>query len=186
MGKTHETISDSIKAWVEAQHMFFVATAPLASDGHVNCSPKGIDSLRIIGPKEVVYQDLTGGGAGTIAHVQENSRIIDYVMCGDGSAADCPFSWNRPCACHWVAHLCPLTRSFPERIDCRAYISVDVTRVGTSCGYAVRFSTMSGSATFSTHGPRKKVRRGWPLIATRKMPRALMACPACRLPPPQR
>ena len=85
MGKTYSEISDAIKSWVEAQQMFFVASAPLTETGHINCSPKGIDSLRITGPRTVVYQDLTGSGVETIAHVQENGRIL-IMLCAFAGA----------------------------------------------------------------------------------------------------
>ena len=55
--------------------MFFVATAPLAGDGQVNLSPKGLDSFAVLGPREVAYLDLTGSGVETIAHLRENGRI---------------------------------------------------------------------------------------------------------------
>ena len=69
MANTFESITPVLQSWIEAQHMFFVATAPLAEEGLVNCSPKGMDSLRILGTREVAYLDLTGSGVETIAHV---------------------------------------------------------------------------------------------------------------------
>src|SRR3954463_13714842 len=74
VGTLDDNITDSLREWIERQHLFFVATAPVASDGLVNCSPKGLDSLRILGPRQVAYVDLTGSGAETIAHVRENGR----------------------------------------------------------------------------------------------------------------
>ena len=56
------------------QRVFFVATAPLALDGHVNISPKGGDSFRVLGPTEIAYQDYTGSGIETTAHVREYNR----------------------------------------------------------------------------------------------------------------
>src|SRR3954468_1972903 len=56
--------------------MFFVATAPLAADGHVNVSPKGLESFAILDPMTVAYIDLTGSGVETIAHLKENGRIV--------------------------------------------------------------------------------------------------------------
>src|SRR5215510_5169548 len=75
MGEIDDGIGDALREWIEQQRIFFVATAPLSSDGHVNCSPKGLDSLRILGPRAVAYVDLTGSGAETIAHLRENGRI---------------------------------------------------------------------------------------------------------------
>jgi len=56
MGKLYEEITPELVKWVRQQHLFFVATAPMASDGHVNCSPKGLDTLRILGPRRVAYR----------------------------------------------------------------------------------------------------------------------------------
>ena len=75
MGTVHPCITPPVAAWIGRQHMFTVATAPLAADGHVNVSPKGLDSLRILDELTVAYLDYTGSGAETIAHVRENGRI---------------------------------------------------------------------------------------------------------------
>jgi pyridoxamine 5'-phosphate oxidase-like protein len=64
--------------------VFFVATAPNAADGHLNCSPKGLDTLRILGPATVAYLDYTGSGAETIAHVRENGRIVIMLCAFEG------------------------------------------------------------------------------------------------------
>src|SRR5215213_1794764 len=76
MGKVFEGITPELAKWIKKQKMFFVATAPLSADGHINCSPKGLDSFRIINSDTVAYQDLTGSGIETIAHIQENKRIV--------------------------------------------------------------------------------------------------------------
>src|SRR6185369_10810791 len=68
MGKLDE-IDDKLRAFIGAQHMFFVATAPLGADGHVNVSPKGLDTLRVLGPMRVAYLDHVGSGTETIAHL---------------------------------------------------------------------------------------------------------------------
>src|SRR5918998_6386180 len=85
MGKPHDAIDDALRAFVARQHVFFVATAPASLDGHVNCSPKGLDSLRILGPRTVAYLDYTGSGAETIAHLRENGRIVIMVCAFEGA-----------------------------------------------------------------------------------------------------
>ena len=62
MGKTYEQIDDKIRAWMQRQHMFFVGTAPLTKDGHVNLSPKGHDALRVLDERTLVYLDYGGSG----------------------------------------------------------------------------------------------------------------------------
>src|SRR5689334_8931651 len=76
MGKVHDAIDDGLARFIGDQHMFFVGTAPLADDGLLNLSPKGLDSFRILGPRTVAYLDLTGSGIETVAHVRENGRIV--------------------------------------------------------------------------------------------------------------
>ena len=85
MGKVLDTIDDKLAGWIEAQHLFFVATAPLAEDGHVNVSPKGdLRWFRVLGPREVAYLDFVGSGAETIAHARENGRIVVMFCAFDG------------------------------------------------------------------------------------------------------
>ena len=84
MGKVYEEIDAGLRAFVEAQRMFFVATAPLAGTGHINVSPKGLETLKIVGPKRLAYLDHVGSGAETIAHVNENGRIIVMLCALDG------------------------------------------------------------------------------------------------------
>src|SRR5437870_11587314 len=76
MGKLYDEITPELAGWLNQHRMFFVATAPLAAEGLVNCSPKGMDAFRILGPREVAYLDLTGSGIETFAHVKENGRIV--------------------------------------------------------------------------------------------------------------
>ena len=80
MAKVLHEIDAGLAAWIAAQPLFFVATAPLAADGHVNLSPRGLDTFRIIGPHEVVWLDLTGSGNETAAHVQVNPRMT-FMFC---------------------------------------------------------------------------------------------------------
>src|ERR1700689_1514459 len=76
MGKHYPAIDDSVRKFIEAQPLFFVGSAPLDSDGHVNVSPKGLDTLRVLGPLTVAYLDLTGSGIETVSHLKENGRIV--------------------------------------------------------------------------------------------------------------
>ena len=77
MARTYDAIDDHLAAWIGKQPMFFVASAPLDEDGHVNVSPKGpIGTFRVIGPRRVAYVDLIGSGAETVAHLRDNGRIV--------------------------------------------------------------------------------------------------------------
>ena len=73
----YDAIDEAMAGWLEAQPLFFVATAPLAADGHVNVSPKGMaGTFRVLGPACVAYLDYSGSGAETIAHLRENGRVV--------------------------------------------------------------------------------------------------------------
>src|SRR6478735_6910662 len=83
--KLHDRIDERLRAFIEAQHLFFVATAPLASDGHVNLSPKGLDgTFAVLGEHEVAYLDLTGSGSETAAHLRENGRVTVMFCAFEG------------------------------------------------------------------------------------------------------
>jgi hypothetical protein len=62
--------------WVALQRLFFVATAPMSATGHVNCSPKGGDTLRVLGPRDVAYLDGAGSGIETVSHLRENGWMV--------------------------------------------------------------------------------------------------------------
>ena len=76
MGKTYPCIDDSLQAYLEKQPVYFVATAPSGADGHINLSPKGLNSFRVLGPQSVAYCDLVGSGIETVAHLNDNGRIV--------------------------------------------------------------------------------------------------------------
>jgi hypothetical protein len=81
MGKVYDGIDQRMQGWIARQPLFFVATAPLDGDGHVNVSPKApIETLHVLDPHTVGYLDLVGSGAETIAHVRENGRIV-FMLC---------------------------------------------------------------------------------------------------------
>src|SRR3954452_24412895 len=87
MGHVYEDISAELQQFLGRQPMFFVATAPLAADGHVNVSPKGLDgTFAVLGPHRVAYLDLTGSGIETVAHVRENALITLMFSAFDGPA----------------------------------------------------------------------------------------------------
>ena len=84
MGKQFAELDDRLGAFIGRQHVFFVGTAPPAPDGHLNVSPKGLDTFRILGPRTVAYLDLTGSGIETVAHLRENGRITIMFCAFEG------------------------------------------------------------------------------------------------------
>jgi len=137
MGKVHTEITDQLRQWIAQQHLFFVATAPLSADGHINCSPKGLDSFRVLTPLTVAYQDLTGSGVETIAHLKENARIVIMFCAFQGAPKIVRLHGRGEAIAEGHPEFDSLSVLFPQRTGVRAYIRVMVERVSDSCGYSV-------------------------------------------------
>ncbi len=137
MGKIFEEIDDKLAAWVGRQKMFFVASAPATTDGHINCSPKGIDSLRILGSRQIAYLDITGSGAETIAHVRENQRIVIMLCAFEGPPNIVRFHGKGEVVEPADPEFDTLAESFDIQASTRAIIRIDVTRISDSCGFGV-------------------------------------------------
>jgi len=137
VGNTYPTIDDSTRLFIQAQHVFFVASAPLDPDGNVNVSPKGLDTFRILGDSTVAYLDLTGSGIETIAHLKENRRIV-LMFCSFQGPPKILRLYGRGRVAepkHGEFH--ELAAHFPEYEATRAIIVVEVSRISDSCGYGV-------------------------------------------------
>lgn len=137
MAKVFDRIDDGLRGWIEKQHVFFVSTAPLAADGLVNCSPKGYDCFRILNAREVAYLELTGSGIETVAHLQENGRIV-FMFCSFDQAP-------RIVRLHGKGFVHPvgtpefdtLRVHFEPQPGMRSIIRAELTRISDSCGYGV-------------------------------------------------
>lgn len=137
MGRVYEGIDARNAAFIRAQKVFFVATAPLSADGLVNCSPKGLSSLAVLDPGTVAYLDLVGSGIETVSHVRENGRIV-FMFCafegpprilrlhGRGDVVE-------PGDPDWDA----LATHFEPQRSARAIVRARIHRVADSCGYGV-------------------------------------------------
>ena len=137
MGKSYDAITPELSHWIHQQRMFFVATAPLDSAGLINCSPKGMDTFRVLGPREVAYLDLTGSGVETIAHTRENGRIV-FMFCAFEGAPKIVRLHGTSEVLTWGSPECEaLAPSFPDYPGKRAIIRASLVRIGDSCGYAV-------------------------------------------------
>jgi hypothetical protein len=137
MATEHSGIDEKLADWIVAQHLFFVATAPLAADGLVNCSPKGLHTFAILGPRTVAYLDLTGSGVETISHVQENGRIVIMFCALEGAPKVVRLHGQGTVLRAGDADFEALRSRWPDYPGVRAIIRVDVTRVSDSCGFAV-------------------------------------------------
>jgi len=139
MSKQIEQITPDLANWISQQKIFFVATAPLAANGHVNCSPKGGDAFKVLGPLSVAYQDYTGSGAETVAHLKDNGRILIMFCAFEGPPRIMRLHGRGEVLEPSHPDFAALAGLFPENPGTRAIIRVAVTRVSTSCGYSVPF-----------------------------------------------
>jgi len=137
MAKPEDAISDELRDFIQAQRMFFVATAPLAATGHVNLSPKGHDCFRVLSPKRVAYLDLTGSGNETSAHLMENGRITFMFCAFEGRPRILRLYGTGFAVLAGSAEWEPLAAHFDRYRGTRQIVVADITRVMTSCGYAV-------------------------------------------------
>ncbi len=144
MAKIHDHITDELQAFIHKQRLFFVASAPLSAEGHVNLSPKGYDCLRILSDHQVAYLDLTGSGNETSAHLVENGRIT-LMWCSFETAPMILRLYGQgrvvlPNSPEWS----DLSVHFELRPGARQIIVADIDLVQTSCGFAVPFYEYTG------------------------------------------
>ncbi|KAJ1719912.1 hypothetical protein LPJ53_005399 [Coemansia erecta] len=147
MGSFTDTLSDADIEWIHKQKVYFVSTAPLAKNGHVNASPKGYDSLRVLANDRMLMLDGRGSGCETIAHLRENARITVMMCAFEGPPRIMRFfgtavvyepgqpEFERLFAEHYAADW-----DSPDRLKfVRSIIDMRLHRVGKSCGFAVPF-----------------------------------------------
>jgi len=138
MGKTYDAIGEQMETFLRGQRLFFVATAPLAGDGHLNCSPKGLDTFDVLDPHTVAYLDLTGSGVETIAHVRENGRIVLMFTAFDGPPKIVRLYGRGEVVEPGDPDFATLRARFPAHHDgVRSVIRIAVERIADSCGYGV-------------------------------------------------
>ncbi|OEV26760.1 pyridoxamine 5'-phosphate oxidase [Streptomyces nanshensis] len=155
MGKIYERIDGGLRAFIEEQHVFFTATAPLAADGHVNVSPKGLaGSFAVLDETTVAYLDLGGSGAETVAHLRENGRVT-LMWCAFGGpprivrihGTGTPVFRDDPRFAELLPHF---DESMRRRTDLRAVITVRAERISDTCGFAVPFMEWQGDRPLHT------------------------------------
>jgi len=166
MGKTFDVIDARLRSWIESQRLFFVATAPLAEDGHVNVSPKGpIEMLRVLDETSVAYLDLIGSGAETIAHVSENARIVIMLCAFEGPPRIVRLHGRAEVIEADDARFDALVAraDFPQVAvpqSRRAVVSVQLQRIADSCGYGVPLMSYEGQRPHMQAWAAKKLRVG--------------------------
>lgn len=153
MGREYDSIDVRLAAFLLRQPVFFVGTAPLEADGHVNVSPKGLaGTFAVLGERRVAYLDLTGSGIETVAHLRENGRIVVMFNAFAGAprivrlhGCGTPHLEGTPAFDELRAH-------FPAMPGVRSIIDISVTRISDSCGYGVPEMRLVGERTRLTYG----------------------------------
>ena len=144
MGKFFEHITEQHAAFIEKQHIFFVSTAPLTPDGHINLSPKGLDCFKVLSSNRVAYLDLISSGNETSAHTLENGRIT-FMFC---SFDEKPMILRLYGKGHTVLssdkEWSELARHFKIYPSTRQIIVADISKVQSSCGFGVPKYEFSG------------------------------------------
>ncbi|TFK48054.1 hypothetical protein OE88DRAFT_1665129 [Heliocybe sulcata] len=140
MGKFFDEIPDHLVEWVRKQHMFTVATAPLSGSGHVNLSNKGVGgTFHVVDNRTVWYEDLTGSGSETIAHLRENGRITILFAAFEGPPMMCRIFGTGKVHEFGTPEYFSFVPPEKRTPGSRSVIVVDVHKVGTSCGFGVPF-----------------------------------------------
>jgi Pyridoxamine 5'-phosphate oxidase len=157
-----DAITEHHRAWIAKQPMFFVATAPLSADGHVNVSPKGpIGSLKVVDDHTVAYLDVNGSGIETIGHLRENGRIVVMFCAFDGPPRILRLHGRGSVVFTGEPGFDELAEGL-ENLSVeearRAVIRVDVQRIADSCGYGVPLMSFEGMRPHHAKSTAKKVR----------------------------
>ncbi len=144
MGKFHDSIAPQHREFIEKQHIFFVATAPLSGEGHVNLSPKGLDCLKVLSPNTVAYMDLISSGNETSAHTLENGRIT-FMFCSFEKTPLILRLYGKgytvlPGSVEWPV----LSKQFTTYASTRQFIVAHISLVQTSCGFGVPLYQYAG------------------------------------------
>lgn len=137
MAKVLDEIDGALKAFIEQQTVFFLGSAPLDGHGHVNLSPRGLDSLRVLGPRRVVVLDLTGSGNETAAHLRENGRVTVMLCAFSGKPKILRLYGRGRVLPRGSAAFVELSGHFPDLPGARQMFDIAVERIQTSCGFGV-------------------------------------------------
>jgi len=137
MAKFSDSILPQHQEFIENQKIFFVSSAPLSAEGHINLSPKGIDSFRVLSSNKVAYMDIIGSGNETSAHVLENGRIT-FMFCAFEGPPNILRLYGKghtvlPGDKEWDE----LSGHFSLQLATRQIIVGDIDKTQTSCGFSV-------------------------------------------------
>lgn len=156
MGKTYDSLTPVHQEWIAEQHLFFVATAPLSADGHVNMSPKGYDTFRVLDERTVAYLDLTGSGVETIAHLRETGRLTIMFCAFEGRPRILRLYGRGSAVLHDEEGFDDLAAHWGPPLGARSVIRLDIERVISSCGYSIPFMDYAGERETLTEWSERK------------------------------
>lgn len=142
--KVYDKLDDRIISFIEKQKMFFVASAPLSGDGHINLSPKGYDAFKVIDDTTVCWLDLGGSGIETQAHVQENGRITIMFCAFEGPANILRLFGTGEVVNPHHEEWDEMLGLFPGFERARGVFKVKLNRIQDSCGWGVPFYEFKG------------------------------------------
>jgi len=168
MGKFYPSISEHHQQFILNQKIFFVGSAPLSGYGHINLSPKGTDSFRILNENKVAYMDIVGSGNETSAHILENGRIT-FMFCAFDGAPNILRLYGKgrtllPGHAEWNE----LSSLFPIRLGTRQIILAEIDKVQTSCGFGVPYFDYKGERDQMEKWAEKKGEEGLKLYMEEK------------------
>jgi hypothetical protein len=144
MGALFDSIDDDLAAWIHAQPVWFVATAPLDGEGHVNMSPRGHDSFSVLGGDRVGWVDYTGSGVETIAHLRENGRVCVMFMSFGDEPRIVRLHGTGSVHLPGSAEFDEVVALHPSNPSTRAVMTVQVARISDSCGWGVPVMEFAG------------------------------------------
>ncbi|MEM6797050.1 MAG: pyridoxamine 5'-phosphate oxidase family protein [Acidobacteriota bacterium] len=178
MGQVFTEIDDRLADFLRRQPVFFVATAPLAGDGLINLSPKGLaGTFEVLGPTTVAYLDLTGSGIEIVAHVRENRRIVLMFCAFEGEPLIVRL-WGRgevlePSHPEFQG----LMERFPEHPGARSIVRVECGRIQEACGYGVPVMEYAGERSELIDYAERQGEEGLSAYRARKNRRSLDGLP---------
>ncbi len=168
MGKFYNSISEHHASFIQEQHIFFVATAPLDKDGHINLSPKGLNCFKVLSQTKVAYMDLISSGNETSAHTLENGRIT-FMFCSFNDKPNILRLYGKgytvlPGGENWDEY----AQHFQIFPSTRQIIVADIHLVQTSCGFGVPMYTYEGERDIHFEWAEKKGEQGLKDYVTEK------------------
>jgi hypothetical protein len=186
MAKVYDTIDGRLRAFIDAQPMFFVATAPSGDGGHINLSPKGMrGTFAVLDPLRVAYLDYFGSGAETVAHLRDNGRIVVMFCAFEGPPNIVRLHGTGRAVLPTEPDHDGLLTAFgittvddPRRHGLRSVIEVTVQRVSDSCGFAVPLMNHVGDRDLLTKWAERKSDDGLVAYANAKNLSSIDGLPA--------